>query len=248
MADGADDILIGTAGWSIPSAVADVFPGEGAHLERYARRMPVVEINSSFHRPHRRSTYERWAAATPDHFRFAAKVPKTLTHDQRLLNPGDVFDRFAQEVAGLGDRLAVLLVQTPPSQTFDPARVGDFLDAIAARLPVQMVWEPRHASWFTPDADQFLSERRVARVVADPAKPLGADSPGGWRGLTYVRLHGSPRMYYSAYDPAWLAGLAERLRTWSTSGPVWCVFDNTAGSAALGDALTLMPLTGDGRE
>jgi uncharacterized protein YecE (DUF72 family) len=246
MADGAGDILIGTAGWSIPSAVADAFPGEGAHLQRYARRMPLAEINSSFHKPHRRATYERWAASTPAGFRFSAKVPKAVTHERRLLDPEPVLDWFADEVAGLGDKLAVLLVQTMPSLTFEPERVEAFLDALAERLPQPVVWEPRHTSWFTAEADAFLAERRVARVVADPAKPAGADEPGGWRDLTYVRLHGSPRMYYSAYGPEWLAGMAGRLREWAASGPVWCVLDNTAGSAALGDALTLTRLSGHG--
>lgn len=59
----AQIVRTGTAGWSIPAANREAFPGAGSILERYARKMNWVEINSSFYRPHRRETYERWAAS-----------------------------------------------------------------------------------------------------------------------------------------------------------------------------------------
>ncbi|MFP5285145.1 MAG: DUF72 domain-containing protein, partial [Thermoanaerobaculia bacterium] len=70
--------LIGCAGWSLPRSERDHFPGTGSLLERYASRFPAVEINSSFHRPHRTSTYARWSASVPAGFRFSVKVPKTI--------------------------------------------------------------------------------------------------------------------------------------------------------------------------
>ena len=71
---------IGCAGWSIPKAHAGAFPAVGTALERYAQVFDCVEINSSFYRSHRPSTYERWAASVPDHFRFSVKMPKQITH------------------------------------------------------------------------------------------------------------------------------------------------------------------------
>jgi hypothetical protein len=65
--------LVGTAGWSLPSRHAADFPTTGSHLERYATRFDVVEINSSFYRPHRLVTYDRWAASVPDDFRFRSR-------------------------------------------------------------------------------------------------------------------------------------------------------------------------------
>src|SRR3954471_23178443 len=76
-------INIGTAGWSIPRDVADRFLADGSALERYASRFPVAEINSSFHRSHRPSTWERWAESVPADFRFSVKVPKTITHQAK---------------------------------------------------------------------------------------------------------------------------------------------------------------------
>ena len=238
------DIRIGTAGWSIPRALADQFPGEGSHLERYARRMNAVEVNSSFYRPHKRPVWERWAASTPDGFRFSVKTPRLLTHDQRLTDPEPALDAFAEQVAGLGDKLAVLLVQLPPSLIFDADVAAPFFAAVRLRFDAAVACEPRHAGWFTPEADGLLSDWKVARVAADPAKVPAAAEPGGWTGLIYARLHGSPRVYYSAYPADVLADQARRLKALSANGPAWCILDNTAGGAALGDALTVMDVAG----
>src|SRR5688500_7656937 len=97
-------ILVGTAGWSIPRASAHHFEGEGTHLQRYARVLPCAEINSSFHRPHSARTYAKWAASTPPAFRFAVKLPRTITHDQKLRRARGPLERFLEESAGLGRR------------------------------------------------------------------------------------------------------------------------------------------------
>jgi uncharacterized protein YecE (DUF72 family) len=80
-------IYVGTAAWAIPEQYDDTFPREGSHLVRYANRFDGVEVNSSFYRPHRLSTYQRWAGDVPDHLRFAMKMPKTITHESRLRDP-----------------------------------------------------------------------------------------------------------------------------------------------------------------
>jgi len=105
------------------------------------------------------------------------------------------------------------------------------------------VVEPRHASWFTPEVDGWLAERRIARVLADPVRHAAGTWPGGWPALVYLRLHGSPRPYYSSYEPEVIAALAARIRTAAEEGrEVWCIFDNTAGQAAAGNALDLRGL------
>ena len=231
-------VRVGTAGWSIPGTAAAAFPGEGTHLERYARVLDAVEINSSFHRPHRASTYERWAAAVPETFRFAVKVPKAITHLGRLRDAGPHLDRFLGEVSGLGGKLGPLLVQLPPSLAFEAETAEGFLRDLRARLDGPVACEPRHASWFAPEVEALLAELCIARVAADPAPVPAAGRPGGWEGLTYLRLHGSPRVYRSAYGEeaiqAAVAVLTARARSGSEA---WCIFDNTASGAATTDAL-----------
>lgn len=238
---------IGTAGWSVPSAMAEHFPGDGSHLSRYARVLNCAEINTSFYRSHRPEVYARWAVQTPAGFRFAVKVPRTITHYQRLRASRDPLTRFLAEVSGLGDRLGVLLVQLPPSLMFEPRPVRTFFDLLASLFGGAVVCEPRHATWFEPAADRLLVKLRVGRVAADPARCPAAAVPGGWLGpagdgvgaLLYHRWHGSPRTYYSAYSDDWLHARASELRRWPEAADCWCIFDNTASGAAVSDALRL---------
>lgn len=236
-------LLIGTAGWGLPRASLHRFATAdplASHLERYAQKMPAVEINSSFYRPHQRTTYERWAAATPAAFRFCAKLPRSITHTARLKDTEPLLQAFLDQVEGLGERLGCLLVQLPPSLSLNVPAADAFFGCLR-RLHAEggIAVEPRHASWFTPEGDALLTHWRAARVLADPVLH-GGRAPGGWPGLVYCRLHGSPRVYYSAYDAALIDALALRLQTATReAGSVWCIFDNTASGAATDNALDL---------
>lgn len=233
-------LYIGTAGWSVPSRYADQVPANGTHLQRYAKRLNAVEINTSFYRPHQRKTYERWARSTPSSFRFSVKVPKAITHEARLRYCGEMLDRFVEEVDGLGDKLGVLLVQVPSNFLFSKRTVGQFFRDLRSRTDIPAVIEPRHASWFTADVDAWLAEVRISRVAADPAPVVHGGMPGGWQGILYHRLHGSPRMYFSPYDATTLSLLKNELdNEMRRAGTTWCIFDNTASGAALGNALNL---------
>lgn len=239
--DRTSTILVGCAGWSLPRAEQRHFPLEGSHLARYAARLPAVEINSSFYRPHRPSTYTKWAASVPEPFRFSAKVPKTITHLRRLVGAEDLLDAFLPEVTSLGPRLGCLLVQLPPSLDFRPNEAEAFFVALRERYAGAVAAEPRHLTWFGPEADGLLNALRVARVAADPPHAPRGGEPGGWPGMVYYRLHGSPRVYYSNYEPAYLDALASRLDALARSGvPIWCIFDNTALGAASANALDLV--------
>ena len=166
-----------------------------------------------------------------------------ITHGAGLIDCGALLDRFIQEVKGLGEKLAVLLIQLPPKSICKMDVADGFFGELRARIDAAVVLEPRHVSWFTPDVDDWLAERRIARVAADPARVAGAEQPGGWKGLSYYRWHGSPRVYYSNYDAGALAALQRRLAGDERHNtPVWCMFDNTAGGAALGNALDLSQL------
>ena len=234
-------LLVGTAGWSIPRAAAKRFPSAGTHLQRYGTRLPAAEINSSFYRPHRRSTYERWAASVPDEFRFSVKMPRAITHASRLENAEALVDEFLAGATALGDKLGCLLVQLPPSLAFRAAGAESFFSALRDRYDGSAACEPRHPSWLDAAADATLVRYRIARVAADPDRPAGVGKPGGWAGLRYFRLHGALRMYYSNYPEEHLLSLAELLgQTLTEDKTVWCIFDNTAEGAATGNALDLL--------
>jgi uncharacterized protein YecE (DUF72 family) len=215
---------------------------------RYASRLNGVEINSSFYRPHRIGTYQRWAESTPEGFRFAVKLPKQITHVQRLVDVQPQIDRFAAEVSGLGGKLGPILIQLPPSLAFDECRFTPCFRRLRQAFEGALVCEPRHASWFRPEADAMLREFQIARVAADPSVVAEAANPGGERTCGYFRWHGSPRMYYSNYEPIALQNLVQRMQTlMPLAKQVWCVFDNTAEGAALLNALSVWEMTGEGK-
>jgi uncharacterized protein YecE (DUF72 family) len=120
---------------------------------------------------------------------------------------------------------------------FDPDVASRFLRVIRSAFGRGLACEPRHPTWFTEEAGELLKAYQVARVAADPARVPQAGEFGGWEGLRYMRLHGSPRMYYSSYSESYLDRLAERLG--DSKVETWCIFDNTASGAACENALRL---------
>jgi uncharacterized protein YecE (DUF72 family) len=233
-------VRVGVAGWSIPKEHGDRFPAEGTHLERYAARFPAVEINSSFYRPHRPATYARWAESVPEGFRFSVKLPRAATHERRLVDAEEVLDRFLAEAGQLGEKLGPILVQLPPSLPFSAEVADRFFGAFRGLFDGLVAFEPRHASWFASEPEHLLMRYRVARVAADPAVVPAAGEPGGWDGLVYYRLHGSPKIYYSDYPEEHLGLVAERLTNSARSAETWCIFDNTAAFAAPANALEVL--------
>jgi uncharacterized protein YecE (DUF72 family) len=231
-------IRVGCAGWSLRKEHFELFPATGSHLERYAARFNCVEINSSFHRSHRTATYSRWAEATPHDFRFAVKLPKQITHTNRLIGVDEAISQFADEVEGLGAKLGAVLVQLPPSLAFEVDVAMRFFKQLTASIRCSLVIEPRHASWFDEAVTSLLVANGIGRVAADPAVTPAAAEPIVASDIAYYRWHGTPRIYYSSYDQITVRNLARSLIT-VASDEAWCIFDNTAAGAATTNALSL---------
>ncbi len=232
-------ILVGTASWGIPKASAKAFPGAGSQLERYARVLPTAEINRCFYRPHRPATYARWAASTPDDFRFTLKLPRDISHaDDFVAAAGEHLRPFAESSGELGEKFGCLLVQLPPGRAFSADYVRAAADLLGAAIRAPIAFEPRHPTWFDGEGDACLARHGFARVAADPPRGPRNDEAAGDRRLAYFRLHGSPHVYYSAYGPERLAPWYERAaRAARAAEAVYFIFDNTAEGEATVDAL-----------
>ena len=235
-------IHIGTAGWSVPKHYAAEFPSAGTHLTRYSKNLNCAEINSSFYRSHRFSTWAKWSDSVPDDFRFSVKAPRTITHESRLACSREQLQNFLAEVQTLAGKLGPILFQLPPKSAFDLSIAKPFFTMLRDQYSGIAVFEPRHPTWFTAEADHLLQQFQIARVAADPAPVPEAAIPGGWGRLIYHRLHGSPRMYYSEYSESFLHYTAATIARQQETAEVWCIFDNTASGAALGNAQNLKRL------
>lgn len=231
--------LVACAGWSLTSEMMAAFPTDGTHLQRYAAVFAAVEINSSFYRPHQPATYARWADSVPESFRFSVKLPRSISHDSKLVDIDELLARFAGEVGRLGQKLGCVLVQLAPRHEFDSAIAAAFLERMRATFDCMIACEARHASWFGSEATALLARHACTRVEADPpALQTGPHVPTTLS--RYRRLHGAPRVYYSSYSDDYLEQLSAELADDRHAGrDDWLIFDNTASGAALRNALAV---------
>lgn len=169
-------------------------------------------------------------------------MPRTITHDLALRGARRPLEEFLDQTASLGEKRGPVLVQLPPSQAFEAGVARRFFDLLRSRHHGPVVFEPRHPTWLSAEADVLLVRHEIARVAADPPPMAGAEVPGGWPGFVYYRLHGSPRKYWSRYDRRSLAVWVDALRSVPPSVEAWCVFDNTASGAAIENAAELQAL------
>ncbi len=229
--------FIGCAGWTVPK------PQRSAeklhHLQDYARYFNAVEINSSFYRNHKLSTYSSWANLVPENFRFAAKLPKLVSHETKFTQP-ELISPFLDGIALLGKKCGPVLMQTPPKQEFAKASVEKFLQYLRSRFQGSLVCEPRHASWFNEPAAKILQNFGVSYVLADPSHEDIFMSEWRHRDPIYIRLHGKPKIYYSEYDPEFLSVLTKKINQSGSAAGMWVIFDNTALGHAFQNAMELI--------
>ena len=87
--------------------------------------------------------------------------------------------RFLAQTDGLAEKRGPILVQLPPSLSFDGSVVTAFLDMVRKVYDGPIVCEPRHATWFSPAVASLLDRYGISRVAADPPPVPGDDQPGG---------------------------------------------------------------------
>lgn len=232
---------IGTSGWSYDHWTDVLYPPglpPRDRLGRYTDRFGTVELNASFYRWPRDSTFSSWQRRMPAGFTLSVKAPRGLTHAKRLYAPEAWIDRITSGWHHLGDRRAVLLVQLDPRHTRDDARLEYFLSALPSWIRVAV--ELRHESWHDDAVFQLLERQGAAYCVMS-----GAHLPCVLRAtadFVYLRLHGPDPEYlyggsYSDQDLSWWA---DRIREWQGAGrEVFVYFNNDGGGNAVRNAEAL---------
>ncbi len=197
-------LQVGTSGFSYPSWRGGFYPPGSRptdFLRFYAARFAAVELNTSSYRLPSEEQFARWAAETPSGFRFAVKMPRSITHGGRL----DGIGTFCERVRALGDRLGPVLVQFPPERPRDDGLLHFVLGSVDPDL--LYAFELPHPSW--DGVEPALDEAGATRAGA-----LGGEAP-----FRYLRLREPP------YDEEALRGWAARLRPVLAAGmPVYCFF------------------------
>jgi uncharacterized protein YecE (DUF72 family) len=240
-------VRIGTSGWSYNHWAGVLYPpgtASGHRLARYSEVFDTVELNASFYRWPKDSTFVGWRDQLPPGFTMSVKAHRGLTHYRRLGSPEPWIERFERCWHLLGDRRGVLLVQVHPEWQRDKstqARLDSFLDGVPAWIRVAV--ELRHPSWNDPAVYQSLERHRAAYVVMSGSGL--ACIPRATTDLVYIRMHGpdSDPMYAGSYSNDELRGWADRITEWDRDGKdVWMYFNNDLGGHAVRNALRLRDL------
>jgi uncharacterized protein YecE (DUF72 family) len=238
---------IGTSGWHYAHWRGRFYPpgmDSRQWLAFYAGRFPTVELNASFYREPKRSTWDLWRSVAPEGFRFAVKAHRFITHLSRLARCEESLERQVANARRLGEKLGPLLFQLPPSFHRTGENAGR-LDAFLELLPegLACAFEFRHTSWFGGDTLNQLRRRGVAFCSYDMA---GVDCPlVATARHAYIRLHGSALRYHGNYTDEILVAWAERLRCLAEDvDEVWAYFNNDVEGYAVANALRLAELLG----
>jgi uncharacterized protein YecE (DUF72 family) len=238
-------VFIGTSGWNYKGWAGGVFYPSGlksaAWLDYYAARFNSVEVNNTFYRLPEKRVFTAWHDRTPDHFVFAVKVSRFITHMKKLLDPEQHVSLFLERASGLQKKLGVLLFQLPPTWRFNGGRLEALFEFVEQQriVPgVRVALEVRHASWLGELCLGTLRRFNVALALADwPTLkvwgPVTAD-------FTFVRRHGPEGLYSSDYSEEHLRRDAHQIREWSTQGrDVYAYYNNDAYGFAVKNALGL---------
>ncbi len=210
-------IRIGTSGFSYKEWLGGFYPEKLAGskmLAHYAQRLPTVEINYTFRAMPRREMLEKWAAQTPEHFRFALKAPQRITHFARLKEVDNPVAHFAEVASSMGTRLGPVLFQLPPNFKRDVPLLRDFLALLHGRL--RPAFEFRDKSWFDDSILQTLRECGAALCIAESetiASPVERTA-----NFVYLRLR------HEEYDAASLKRWADRIAKMAAESDEICIF------------------------
>lgn len=159
-------VRLGTQGWSYDDWKGTFYPPGSKQEDRlpfYASVFDTVELDTTFYHAPKGTIARSWARHTPDHFRFAAKVPRAVTHEGGLRGADEAMAAFARALEPLGDKLGPVLVQLPAEFRHDAATLRD-LDAFLMGSPrgLRIAVEFRHDSWHTPQVEDTLRSHGAA--------------------------------------------------------------------------------------
>jgi uncharacterized protein YecE (DUF72 family) len=230
---------IGTSGWHYKHWKGNFYPEKFPHgdmLVSYARRLDTVEINNSFYRLPPHEVVKSWVQQTPEHFLFAVKASRYITHNKKLLDPEESSFKFLEMAKVFGKKLGPILFQLPPKWLVNQERLAEFLATLPRRR--QYVFELRNPTWHTPEIYQLLRRYNSAMCIYEIA---GFQSPEEVTAdFVYVRLHGPGKAYQGKYSADTLKTWAGKSAAWRAEGrTVYFYFDNDQAGYAAENAMEL---------
>lgn len=184
------DLHLGTSGWSYPDWVGNFYPVnmKPIHfLQYYAKHFSTVELDTTFYAAPSSDVVLKWKEKVPPQFLFAAKFPKAITHDNKLLHCQCEVREFIQTMSLLEEHLGPLLIQLPYGfKIYEYDTLRSFLPTLPEGY--KYVLEVRHRSWLIPKVYDLLRSHNISLVLFDhPWLPRVRIVTGGY---VYIRWLG----------------------------------------------------------
>ncbi len=232
------EFRVGTSGWNYDHWYNVFYPDDVARkrrLEYYTRIFNTVEVNATFYRAFKQSTFKKWYDETPDDFTWSVKAVRYITHKHRLKDVEESLEMFIESLQPLAEKTGPLLFQLPPSLQFDKEISEKFFKLLPKKN--RCVIEGRHATWTTPKAQELLKKYNVAWCISDTAgkypflESVTSD-------FMYIRLHGSRKLYASCYSDEEIQEWARKINEWNVDTFVY--FDNDSNGYAPVNAISLI--------
>jgi uncharacterized protein YecE (DUF72 family) len=213
-------IRVGIGGWVYEPWRGTFYPKglpQARELAYAGQKLTSIEINGTFYGTQKPTSFQRWAAETPDNFVFSLKGPRYATHRRVLAEAGSSIERFfASGVMELKQKLGPILWQLPPTKAFNADDFAAFLALLPGEIdgrPIRHAVEVRHASFVSPDFIALLRRHSVAPVLVDSEKhPLMADVTSDF---VYARLQRTSERLKTGLTPAALDTWAKRAKAWA---------------------------------
>jgi uncharacterized protein YecE (DUF72 family) len=228
----------GTSGLVLPVPNKQALPEKFRNKSRlvyFATLFNSLELNSSFYKVPKASTFAKWVYEVPDGFRFSIKLWRGITHTPALHFRIKDVERFMEAVNHLSDRKGCLLVQLPPSTRSDKSQqLRHLLECLTHGDP-KHAWkiavEFRHPSWYVESTTALLKQFRACWVIQDMPDSTIRD-PMPESSFVYIRYHGPVGDYKGSYPDERLMRDADRIIAWLNQGKeVYVYFNNTIGDA-----------------
>lgn len=220
----SEKFRIGTSGWNYKHWREIFYPPKtpvSRWLDFYAENFDTVEVNATFYRLPKPETFDNWHNKTPENFLLAVKASKYITHIKRLKDCKEPLKRLYNSVKRLRKKLGPILFQLPPNLPFNLEILTQFCYNIDKTY--QHVLEVREASWIDNRLFKILKEHNIALCISDTAgkypfhEEITAD-------FSYIRLHGSKKLYTSKYSEDELQQWAKKIRKLNMTTYIY--FDN----------------------
>jgi uncharacterized protein YecE (DUF72 family) len=224
-------IYIGVGGWTFEPWRGVFYPEDlpqKKELEYASRRLSSIEINGTFYSTFGRSSWQRWAAETPDGFRFSVKGSRFCTNRRELSgeSQGPSVEKFiGQGLAALGDKLGPVNWQFMGTKKFDPEDFEGFLKLLPREVEgvrLRHALEVRHASFCTQAFYDLARKYGAGIVYAKEDDFPEIDEPTS--DFTYARVMTSREDLRAGVTDEELEAWARKAKAWAERGDVYLYF------------------------